>query len=81
MVGKSRMLVIVLVTLALGTLLSALATSLALVLVGRVVQGAGGAVFPLAFGIIRDEFPPAKVSTGHRAHLVDPRHRRRASGS
>ena len=29
-------------------------------LVGRVIQGAGGAVFPLAFGIIRDEFPPAE---------------------
>jgi len=64
MIGKSRMLVMVLVALSLGTLLSALATSLALVLVGRAIQGAGGAVFPLAFGIIRDEFPPAKVSTG-----------------
>ena len=26
------------------------------------MQGAGGAVFPLAFGIIRDEFPPPKVA-------------------
>jgi EmrB/QacA subfamily drug resistance transporter len=64
MIGKSKMLVIVLVSLAFGTLLSALATSLALVLVGRAIQGVGGAVFPLAFGIIRDEFPPAKVSSG-----------------
>ena len=31
-------------------------------LVGRVIQGPGGAVFPLAFGIIRDEFPPSKVA-------------------
>ncbi|HVV31477.1 MAG TPA: MFS transporter, partial [Mycobacteriales bacterium] len=31
-------------------------------LVGRVIQGAGGAVFPLAFGIIRDEFPTDRVS-------------------
>ena len=28
------------------------------------MQGVGGAVFPLAFGIIRDEFPPERVATG-----------------
>jgi MFS family permease len=28
-----------------------------------VVQGAGGAIFPLAFGIIRDEFPRERVAT------------------
>lgn len=64
MIGKEKMLVIVLVTLALGTLLSALAVSLPVMLLGRVVQGAGGAIFPLSFGIIRDEFPPDKVTTG-----------------
>ena len=31
-------------------------------LAGRVVQGAGGAVFPLSFGIIRDEFPGPRVA-------------------
>jgi MFS family permease len=31
---------------------------------GRVVQGLGGAVFPLAFAIIRDEFPRDKVPVG-----------------
>ena len=31
---------------------------------GRAVQGAAGAVFPLAFGIIRDEFPRERVATG-----------------
>lgn len=30
-------------------------------LAGRVVQGVGGAVAPLAFGIIRDEFPQPKM--------------------
>ena len=28
------------------------------------MQGAAGAVFPLAFGIIRDEFPRDRVATG-----------------
>jgi MFS family permease len=61
-VGKEKMMVIVLVALSVGTLVSAIATSLTVMLVGRVIQGAGGAIFPLAFGIIRDEFPPHRVA-------------------
>ena len=57
MYGKERMLVGVLATLGAGTLISALATTIGVMIAGRVMQGAGGAVFPLAFGIIRDEFP------------------------
>ena len=64
MYGKQRLLVIVLVVLSLGTLLSAVATSMAVMIAGRVIQGAGGGIFPLAFGIIRDEFPVARVSHG-----------------
>src|SRR6201987_3521891 len=60
--GKARMLVIVLVLLCVATIVSALATSLAVMLAGRVVQGAAGGVFPLAFGIIRDEFPRERVA-------------------
>ena len=33
-------------------------------IVGRVLQGIGGGVFPLSFGIVRDEFPLAKIPTG-----------------
>jgi EmrB/QacA subfamily drug resistance transporter len=64
MLGKEKVLVAVLVLLSVGTLVSALATSLPLMLVGRIIQGAGGAVFPLSFGIIRDEFPAARVVGG-----------------
>lgn len=60
--GKEKMMVIVLVALTAGSLISAVASSLTVMLVGRVIQGAGGAVFPLAFGIIRDEFPPVRVA-------------------
>ena len=62
MVGKEKMIVAVLIALSVGTLISAVAQSLPVMLVGRVVQGAGGAIFPLAFGIIRDEFPVKKVA-------------------
>jgi EmrB/QacA subfamily drug resistance transporter len=64
MFGKEHMLLVVLVIFAAGCLISALSHSLGLLVAGRAVQGAGGAVFPLSFGIIRDEFPPARVATG-----------------
>ncbi|HUJ35151.1 MAG TPA: MFS transporter [Solirubrobacteraceae bacterium] len=62
MYGKARLLVVVLVLLCVATVVSALATTLAVMLVGRVVQGAAGGIFPLAFGIIRDEFPRERVA-------------------
>jgi MFS family permease len=61
-IGKDKMIVVVLITLSVGVVISGLATTLPIMLIGRVVQGAGGAVFPLAFGIIRDEFPSRKVA-------------------
>jgi EmrB/QacA subfamily drug resistance transporter len=64
MFGKERTLLLVLVILAGGTLVSALAHSVSLLILGRVIQGTGGAIFPLAFGIIRDEFPPGRVASG-----------------
>jgi EmrB/QacA subfamily drug resistance transporter len=64
MFGKKRTLVVVLGVLALGTLVSALATTAGVMIAGRVIQGLGGAVFPLAFAIIRDEFPRDKVPVG-----------------
>src|SRR4051794_28403601 len=64
MYGKERLLLIVLAILAFGTLVSALSSSIGPMLAGRVIQGAGGGIFPLAFGIIRDEFPRDRVSQG-----------------
>ncbi|MGY1747568.1 MFS transporter [Blastococcus sp. SYSU D00695] len=61
MVGKKRVFVAALAALAVGSLLAGLATSLPVMIVARVVQGAGGGVLPLAFGIIRDEFPREKI--------------------
>src|SRR3954464_10999614 len=63
MFGKRRMLVISLGAFAVGSIVSALGTSLEVVVAGRVLQGVGGGIFPLCFGIIRDEFPREKVGT------------------
>jgi EmrB/QacA subfamily drug resistance transporter len=60
--GKKRVLVVTLSGLAAGSLLAAVVTTLPLMIVARTIQGLGGAIFPLAFGIIRDEFPRERVA-------------------
>lgn len=62
MFGKEKVLLWVLVGFGVGSVVAALSHSLPLLIAGRAIQGAGGAIFPLAFGIIRDEFPKQKVA-------------------
>jgi len=62
MIGKKKVLLVVLVLLTLGSLLAALTSSLPVMLIARAIQGGGGAIFPLAFSIIRDEFPRERVA-------------------
>ena len=64
MVGKERMLVATLGALAVGSVLAGLAQSIGVLILARAIQGIGGAVLPLSFGIIRDEFPATRVATG-----------------
>jgi EmrB/QacA subfamily drug resistance transporter len=61
MVGKKQVLVVALAALAVGSILAALATSITIMIIARAIQGIGGGVIPLAFGIVRDEFPKDKV--------------------
>jgi EmrB/QacA subfamily drug resistance transporter len=61
MFGKQRMLFWTLVLFTVGTLIGALSNSLEPLIVARILQGAGGGIFPLAFGIIRDEFPAERI--------------------
>src|ERR1700743_1484727 len=60
--GKERMLVAALVALTLGSGQAALTGSIVVMIVSRVIQGIGGGVLPLSFGIIREEFPVEKVA-------------------
>jgi EmrB/QacA subfamily drug resistance transporter len=64
MYGKKRLLVIVLAVFALGTAAAALSSSIAPLIAARAVQGVGSGVFPLAFAIVRDEFPAERVPAG-----------------
>lgn len=61
--GKDRMLVVSLTAMAIGALTSAVAPNIGVMIVGRIIQGIGGGVLPLAVGIIRDEVPPDRLPT------------------
>ena len=62
MFGKRRLLVLALMAFCAGCVVSALTNQLEVVVAGRVLQGVGGGIFPLCFGIIRDEFPARRVA-------------------
>ncbi|ARJ06660.1 MFS transporter [Cnuibacter physcomitrellae] len=62
MVGKRRIIIVVLALLLVGTVVAALAPNLGMLIVGRILQGAAGAVLPLSIGIVRDELPRERVS-------------------
>jgi EmrB/QacA subfamily drug resistance transporter len=61
--GKERLLVISLSIFLLGSIGGIFAWNIGALIVCRVIQGAGGAVFPLAFAIINDEFPAERRGT------------------
>ncbi|MFZ4843508.1 MFS transporter [Mycetocola saprophilus] len=60
--GKKRTILFALGAIVAGSILATFAPSIGLLLAGRVLQGLGGAVFPLAFGLIRENFPAARVA-------------------
>jgi EmrB/QacA subfamily drug resistance transporter len=62
MVGKRKVIIVVLALLLVGTVLAALAPTLGVLIVARILQGAAGAVMPLSIGIVRDELPKERVS-------------------
>ena len=64
MFGKKRTLWSSLSASAAARYSPLLATTLPVMIGARAIQGLGGAIFPLAFGIIRDEFPRERVAGG-----------------
>ena len=59
--GKKRMMLASLATFAAGTVVCAIAGNLAELVAGRVIQGAAGGIYPLAFAIIRERLPRERV--------------------
>lgn len=61
LVGRKRTLLAVIAAIAVGNVLAIFAPNIAVLIVARIIQGIGGAIFPLAFGLLREAFPAEKV--------------------
>ncbi|MEM0465051.1 MAG: MFS transporter [Pyrobaculum sp.] len=59
--GKKKMLVLALSIYSVAVTLTGYAPTFHLLLLARALQGLGMAMFPLAFSLIREEFPPRLV--------------------
>jgi MFS family permease len=62
--GRRRLIVVALVLCTVGSAVSAVAGSLAVLLAGRALEGAAVAVVPLGVSILRDELPPRQMGLG-----------------
>jgi MFS family permease len=61
MFGKRLMILLQLVLFSAGALACAVGTSLAFLIVGRVLMGCAVGMFPLAYSLIQDALPPTRV--------------------
>ncbi|MCM0674433.1 MFS transporter [Micromonospora phytophila] len=59
--GKRRALLLTLAVVIIGAVISALTSSLWLMVIGRGLQGCALGVIPLVLGIFRDELPPRRI--------------------
>lgn len=62
--GKKKILLIVMAVYAIGIIAGRFATNIEFMLVARAAQGVGMAMFPIAFGIIREVLPEKKLAIG-----------------
>jgi MFS family permease len=62
--GRKKMVVIILIIYIIGISVGGFSTNISLLLVARVIQGIGISMFPIAFGIIRDQLPKEKLAIG-----------------
>src|SRR3712207_2058029 len=60
--GKKRWLLITAGLMALGSLIVALAPTFELVIAGRVIEGLGLAIVPIAYSLMRDIFPKRMIA-------------------
>jgi MFS family permease len=62
--GRKKILLIIMVIYATGVSTAGFATNIYFMIIARAIQGIGMSMFPIAFGIIRDQFPREKISIG-----------------
>jgi MFS family permease len=62
--GRKKVLLVVMAIYIAGIAIAGFSTSIYMLFAARAIQGVGMAMFVIAFGIIREQFPREKVSIG-----------------
>ena len=62
--GRKRMVMTIMIIYIIGISLGGLSTNITFLIIARVIQGIGIAMFPIAFSIIREQFPREKLAIG-----------------
>jgi MFS family permease len=62
--GRKKMVLSILIIYIVGISMGGFSTNLSTLLIARIIQGIGISMFPIAFGIIRDQLPKDKLAIG-----------------
>jgi MFS family permease len=62
--GRKKMVLIIFSIYIFGIALGGISSNIYMLILARVIQGIGISMFPIAFGIIRDQFPMSKLAIG-----------------
>ena len=62
--GRKKMVMIILIIYIVGIFSGGISSDITFLVISRVIQGIGISMFPIAFGIIRDQLPKDKLSVG-----------------
>jgi MFS family permease len=62
--GRKKIVLIIMIIYIIGISLGGLSSNITILIISRVIQGIGISMFPIAFGIVRDQFPPEKLAIG-----------------
>ncbi|MGA8843792.1 MAG: MFS transporter [Nitrososphaeraceae archaeon] len=62
--GRKKMVTIIMMIYIIGISLGGISSNVTFLIIARVIQGIGISMFPIAFGIIRDQLPKEKLAVG-----------------
>ena len=62
--GRKKMVLIIFIIYIIGISAGGLSSNISFLVIARVIQGIGISMFPIAFGIIRDQLPKDKLAIG-----------------
>ena len=62
--GKKKVLLVIMIVYAAGLPIAGFSTNISTMIIARGLQGVGISMFPIAFSIIRDQFPREKMAIG-----------------